>query len=199
MNEIAIYTQAQPLAVKEYQGERVITFKDIDRLHQRPEGTAGRNFRANRERFIEGEDFFTVELTTDEIRRQFGAGKNAGRSMTVLTKMGYLMLVKSFTDDLAWMVQRQLVRSYFEAETPVRVLPAAEGKKPLPRMRTPPQAVRELQQMDPDTNITLAALRRWIKSGQMPSVQVGRNFLVNMDILGRYMEGGGLDGKHQEN
>lgn len=37
-------------------------------------------------------------------------------SVTLLTKMGYLMLVKSFTDDLAWMVQRQLVKSYFEAQ-----------------------------------------------------------------------------------
>ncbi|WP_161845947.1 ORF6N domain-containing protein [Pseudoflavonifractor sp. 524-17] len=35
MSEIAIYTQAQSLAVKEYQGERVITFKDVDILHQR--------------------------------------------------------------------------------------------------------------------------------------------------------------------
>ena len=34
MNEITIYTQAQPLAVKEYQGERVITFKDVDTLEQ---------------------------------------------------------------------------------------------------------------------------------------------------------------------
>lgn len=57
-----------------------------------------------------------MELTADEIRTQFGARKNAGRSMIVLTKMGYLMLVKSFTDDLAWMIQRQLVKSYFEAQ-----------------------------------------------------------------------------------
>ncbi len=30
-----------------------------------------------------------------------------------MTESGYLMLVKSFTDDLAWEVQRQLVSSYF--------------------------------------------------------------------------------------
>ena len=28
------------------------------------------------------------------------------KGLTVLTEMGYLMLVKSFTDDLAWKVQR---------------------------------------------------------------------------------------------
>ena len=47
MSENAIYTQPQPLTIKEYQGQRVVTFKDIDMLHKRPEGTADRNFREN--------------------------------------------------------------------------------------------------------------------------------------------------------
>jgi hypothetical protein len=34
----------------------------------------------------------------------------------VVTESGYLMLVKSFTDDLAWDVQRQLVNTYFKVE-----------------------------------------------------------------------------------
>ena len=70
MNEIAIYTRSQPLAVKVYQGQRVITFKDVDTLHQRPDGTARRNFNTNRRRFIEGEDFF--KITADEFRTAFG-------------------------------------------------------------------------------------------------------------------------------
>lgn len=41
-----------PLEVKEYKGQRVITFRDIDRVHERPEGTARRNFNANRKYFI---------------------------------------------------------------------------------------------------------------------------------------------------
>lgn len=101
------------ISIKEYNGKRVVTFKDIDACHNRPEGTAGRNFRTNKQHLIEGEDYFSVELTTDEIRRQFGAGKNAGKTMYVVTESGYLMLVKSFTDDLAWQVQRQLVNTYF--------------------------------------------------------------------------------------
>ena len=32
----------------------------------------------------------------------------------LITETGYLMLVKSFTDDLSWEVQRQLVQSYFK-------------------------------------------------------------------------------------
>ena len=109
------------LPVKDYNEQRVVTFKDIDLVHGRPEGTARRNFNTNREHFIEGEDFFTIGLTTDEIRTQFGAGKNAGKTMTLITESGYLMLVKSFTDDLAWSVQRQLVNSYFRLKKQAKI------------------------------------------------------------------------------
>jgi len=46
------------LSVKEYRGQRVVTFRDIDEIHRRPEGTAYRNFNANREHFIDGVDCF---------------------------------------------------------------------------------------------------------------------------------------------
>lgn len=129
MNTVTINETA--LAVKEYKGQRVVTLKEVDEVHQRPEGTAGRNFRTNRDHFIEGTDYFAIDLTNDEIRRQFGAGKNAGRTLTVVTESGYLMLVKSFTDDLAWMVQRELVNSYFRvrATKPTKtVTPGAEKR-----------------------------------------------------------------------
>lgn len=115
MNKKIIVNQTA-MTVKEYRGQRVVTLKDIDTVHQRPEGTASRNFRANKEHFIEEVDFFTVELTDDEIRRQFGVSKNAGRTLTLVTEPGYLMVVKSFTDDLAWQVQRELINGYFRAK-----------------------------------------------------------------------------------
>ena len=102
--------QGTALQIKEYRGKRVVTFKDIDIVHKRPDGTASRNFRENRQRFISGVDFYSVEITNDEFRRQFGISKNAGRTITLITETGYLMLVKSFTDDLAWKVQRELVK-----------------------------------------------------------------------------------------
>lgn len=129
MNTVTINSTA--LTVKEYKGQRVVTLKEVDEVHQRPEGTAGRNFRTNRDHFIEGTDYFAIDLTNDEIRRQFGAGKNAGRTLTVVTESGYLMLVKSFTDDLAWTVQRELVNSYFRvrATKPTKtVTPGAEKR-----------------------------------------------------------------------
>ena len=40
----------------------------------------------------------------------------AHQDIILLTESGYLMLVKSFTDDIAWSVQRQLVNSYFRVK-----------------------------------------------------------------------------------
>lgn len=105
------------LAPIEYRGARVMTLSMMDSVHKRPDGTAGRNFRENRERLVEGEDFFEINQP-DEIRR-LGVSRPQGGTpamLLVLTQTGYSMLVKSFTDDLAWDVQRQLVKSYFGGE-----------------------------------------------------------------------------------
>lgn len=105
--------QGTEIQIKEYQGKRVVTLKDIDAVHQRKPGTASRNFNQNRSRFIEDIDFFRINVTDNEIRSQFGISPNAGGTVILITETGYLMLVKSFTDDLAWKVQRELVDSYF--------------------------------------------------------------------------------------
>lgn len=65
MNEIEISGVAMPIV--EYRGQRVVTLAMVDSVHQRPEGTAGRNFREHRDRFVEGEDYYRV--CADEIRR----------------------------------------------------------------------------------------------------------------------------------
>lgn len=105
----AITINNQQLSVKEYQGKRVVTLRDIDTVHNRPQGTAGRNFRVNKKHFIENEDYYKIQ--SDEIRLVGLKSPNGG---IVVTESGYLMLVKSFTDDLAWEVQRQLVNTYFK-------------------------------------------------------------------------------------
>lgn len=115
MNEL-VHIGKTDISVKEYNGKRVVTFKDIDTVHQRADGTAGRNFRQNRERFIEGEDYY--KISADEIRRSklFDIPDRATSEYILVTESGYLMLVKSFTDDLAWDVQRKLVSSYFKVK-----------------------------------------------------------------------------------
>lgn len=100
-----------------FNGERVVTFSMVDQVHQRPEGTAGRAYRDNRARFVEGEDF--VELTSDEIRRMSAEGVFPPRTArgTVLTRRGYLKLTKPMTDNRAWEVQGEMIDRYFAVET----------------------------------------------------------------------------------
>lgn len=60
MNEL-VRIQNSDIAVKEYHGQRVVTFKDVDTVHERPDGTARATFNRNKERFKEGEDYFVCE------------------------------------------------------------------------------------------------------------------------------------------
>lgn len=100
------------LEVKVFKGQRVVTFKDIDNVHQRPSGTARKRFNDNKKHFILNEDYFVRK--TDEAKKEFDI--TAPNGLTLITESGYLMLVKSFTDDLAWQVQRELVKNYFRAK-----------------------------------------------------------------------------------
>lgn len=111
----AITIQNIELPVIEIKGQRVVTLAMVDKVHQRAEGTASRNFRENRQRFIEGEDYHQV--SSNEIRRNSPDAIPAAlkrNDVILITESGYLMLVKSFTDDLAWEVQRKLVNQYFK-------------------------------------------------------------------------------------
>lgn len=115
MNEV-ITIENTEMQIKEYKGQRVVTFKDIDTVHQRPTGTAKRGFNKNQKHFIEGEDF--IKVCVDEIRthKLWNISNKARADITLITESGYLMLVKSFTDDLSWNVQRQLVNAYFRVK-----------------------------------------------------------------------------------
>ena len=114
MNEL-IHIGNKEIRVKEFRGQRVVTFKDIDMVHERPDGTARKRFNDNKKRFILGEDYFV--RNSDEAKGEFGV--TAPNGMYLITEQGYLMLVKSFTDDLAWEVQRKLVSSYFNVHQSV--------------------------------------------------------------------------------
>lgn len=72
-------------------------------------------------------------------------------------------------------------------------------RPPVRRIRTLPQAVKEMREADPGTCITLNALRCWVKSGAIPSTKAGKNFLVDMDALTLFIAGGAADGKYPKN
>ena len=109
------------LVVKTWKNQRVVTFKDIDEVHERPEGTARNRFNDNKKRFILGEDYFVItppDLENTELyeKRTIGIDTVSPRGTIFLTESGYLMLVKSLNDDKAWDVQRKLVNTYFKAK-----------------------------------------------------------------------------------
>lgn len=104
------------LAIREYNGQRVVTFKDIDTVHHRPDETSRRNFNRNRTRFVEGEDYFRVCANEIRTHKIVDISNKTVEDVVLLTEMGYLMVVKSLKDDLAWQVQRQLVNAYFKAK-----------------------------------------------------------------------------------
>ena len=87
--------QGTEIQIKEYQGKRVVTLKDVDAVHQRKPGTASRNFRENRMHFIDGVDFYKINQP-DEIRRlgisrpsqMIWLGKSRGNWLTVISGQG---------------------------------------------------------------------------------------------------------------
>jgi len=73
------------ILLKEYKGQRIVTFNDIDAVHERVDGTARRNFNSNKKRFIKDEDYFIV--SSDEIRTShlFPISDNDYMDKTVIT------------------------------------------------------------------------------------------------------------------
>jgi hypothetical protein len=107
--------------IKIWNGERVLTFADIDKFHKRVKGTASRNFKANKKKFTESVDYYlltpigrksSIEENI-EFSTHFEKSRIPPRGITILTYTGYLMLVKTLTDDLSWEIQRTLINNYF--------------------------------------------------------------------------------------
>lgn len=124
------------IPVVEYRGHRVVTFAMIDQVHGRPEGTARKRFSENKTRFVDGQDFYHVDYKElSEIRTVKSPSYNG---MTFFTGTGYLLLVKSFTDDLAWQVQRELVNTYFNVQQAIQSSSKKRGRPALPPLADRP-------------------------------------------------------------
>lgn len=113
MSSITINNVSLP--VMEHSGHRVVTLAEIDALHERPAGTARRNFNEHRTRLEEGVDYFRIGADEFRTRLDPAHSKFASEDVVLFTETGYTMLVKPFNDDLAWKVQRQVVNGYFAA------------------------------------------------------------------------------------
>lgn len=118
-----------------YKGVPVVTLEMIATFHGLDKKIADDNFSNNNSRLILDEDYYQVPYDTwkvilapenfgnrDSLKRNMTKNERGGHRgyMIFLTLTGYMMLVKSFTDDLAWKIQRELVNFYFDkhSDTP---------------------------------------------------------------------------------
>ncbi|MEW5763680.1 MAG: ORF6N domain-containing protein [Acidobacteriota bacterium] len=109
----------------EYQGQRVLTLRQVDELHGKQDDSAGRRFRAHRDEFVFGEDYFEVRYdewasapALSSLVRTGTLDQRGGHRghLILLAETGYLLLVKVFDDPIAWQIQRGLVCCYFRAK-----------------------------------------------------------------------------------
>lgn len=110
MNQI-MQINGMEVPIIEFGGIRVVTMKQIADLHGVNYNSIVANFNNNRKHFIEGTDFYEFEKLSEKFSSTFKIYKG---TKIFFTETGYLMLVKSLTDDLAWKVQRILVNNYFK-------------------------------------------------------------------------------------
>ena len=117
MKKDIVFIDGNVLNVREYKGHRVVTIQDIARVHKIPAHNIQVNFERNRKHFLEEIDYFHLKYGFD-MHKLFISKK--ARHINVFTESGYLMLVKSLTDEMSWNVQRELVNSYFKFKTVVK-------------------------------------------------------------------------------
>ncbi len=118
-NRIIVNIEGKAVEQIEYKGQPVLTFKMIDELHRKPDGASRNAFYRHKDKFIENEDFFDVpyeEWSEIPCVNHINAQNSRHDFIRFITESGYLMIVKPFGDDLAWRVQRALVRHYFVAK-----------------------------------------------------------------------------------
>ncbi|MBS6504229.1 MAG: ORF6C domain-containing protein, partial [Clostridium sp.] len=89
----------------------------------------------------------------------YGFDKKAPKGL-LITESGYLMLVKSLQDDLAWKVQRELVNNYFRVKEVVQALNTSKLSKEL-------QAILMLDEktVEMDNRLTNLEERMTIETG----------------------------------
>ncbi len=59
-----------------------------------------------------------------------------------------------------------------------------------PKMRTIDQAYQCIKDNDPETCVTKYALRQAVVTGKIPSVKCGKKYLVSLQIVENWLQGG---------
>ena len=111
-----IIIKDKEILVKEYKNQRVVTLYDIANVHNKVTNDVTKIFNNNRDKFIEGVEFFS--LTPTEFSELFPSVQNFipnnVKEIILFTEYGYLLMCKPFKDDLSWEIQRTLIDIYFK-------------------------------------------------------------------------------------
>lgn len=113
-NKIIIFNKE--IEIKEYNGERIITAYDIAELHGRDVKVINQQFNNNRNKFIENEDYFIAKKNLIHGVMSFTLANKLQnlKEIILFTYSGYLLLAKTFNDELSWKIQKELVKTYFK-------------------------------------------------------------------------------------
>jgi len=107
------------IKIIEWQGNVVITTKDIAIYHELELRIINQKFRRNRDHFEVNKDYFII--TREDIPESPGMIQklfvvNNQTEIYLFTKRGYFKLVKTINDDKAWDVYDQLLKAYFHED-----------------------------------------------------------------------------------
>lgn len=182
MNEM-VTVEGTEMQIREYNGQRVVTFDDICAVHKCERKRLTKHFERKRKHFLKDEDYY--ELTRKELNDLTSPNsKIIGNPMIkayLFTESGYLMIIKCLDDDLAWKVQRQLVNSYFKV------------KQEIPERKTYPLLVEDrwLAEMEPNFEYLCKAYKL-TRRGLYHKILVDVGKTYNVDdykILYKYEKG----------
>ena len=73
------------------------------------------------------------------------------------------------------------------AEVSQYIPPPTPIPPPSPRMRTMAQAVKQIHQEDPETEVTENYIKQLVENGEIPYVSAGKKKLINYDVLIAYL------------
>lgn len=128
MNEVIVNDST--IKIREWNNQRVVTFNDIDRVHEKAEGTAKRTFYKYKQYFTEDYDYFMVK--PEDFRKYATCTSGISdedinnRGTTFITESGYLKITKPISGEKAWQVQCALVNSYFKFKEVTEALQPTE-------------------------------------------------------------------------
>jgi hypothetical protein len=113
-NEITILDNN--IIIKEYNGERVVTAYDIAKLHTRDVREVNQQFKRNIERFEENNDYYIVDKNyfKENLESECDYIPNNVLNIVLFTETAYLLLIKTFKDEISWDIQKHLIKKYFK-------------------------------------------------------------------------------------